>query len=91
MSTPTQFFSARDLSLCVLDRYAGQLPIEFSDFGLGAPNTVKVIVNGSTEPVRIPLGSIDAKAPNDKYGCVPCKGGVVHNFGDEMPYEHSPN
>lgn len=91
MSTPTQFFSVRDQSLCVLDRYAGELPIEFADFRSSAPNTVRVIVNGSEKPVRIALGSIDAKATNTEHGCVPCKDGLVHYFGDTTPYEHSPN
>jgi len=91
MSTPTQFFSLRNQSLCSLDSYAGELPIEFADFGLSAPNTVKVTVNGSEKPVRVSLGSIDANATNKKHGCVPCKGGLVHDFGDTTPYEHSPN
>ena len=91
MSTPTQFFSLPDQSLCSLDSYAGELPIEFADFGLSQPNTVEVIVNGSDKPVRVALGLIDAKAPNKIHGCVPCKGGVVHDFGDQTPYEHSPN
>ena len=91
MSTPTQFLSLRDQSLCSLDRYAGELPIEFADFGMSAPNTVKVTVNGSEKAVRVSLGSIDSNATNKKHGCVPCTGGVVHEFGDKMtPYEHSP-
>jgi hypothetical protein len=91
MSTPTQFFSSRDQSLCSLDSYGGELPIEFADFGLSAPNTVKVTVNGSERQVRVSLGSIDAKAPNKEHGCIPCKGGLIHEFGDKAQYEHSPN
>jgi len=91
MSTPTQFFSLRDQSPCSLDSYAGELPIEFADFGLSVPNSVKVTVNGSGKPVRVSLGSVDAKATNKEHGCVPCSGGLVHDFGDTTPYEHSPN
>ena len=90
MSTPTQFFSLRDQSLCSLDSYADKLPIEFAEFGLSAPNTVKVTVNGSEKPVLVALGSLEAKATNKEHGCVPCKDGIVHDFGDSTPYEHSP-
>jgi len=91
MTTPTLFFSVRDQSLCLLDSYAGELPVEFADFGMSAPNTVEVIVNGSGKLVRVSLGSVDAKAPNTEHGCAPCKDGLVHDFGDKTPYEHSPN
>jgi hypothetical protein len=91
MSTPTQFFSLRDQSVCLLDSYVGKLPIEFADFRSSAPNIVRVIVNGSEKPVRVRLSSVDAKATNKEHGCVPCKDGLVHDFGDKTPYEHSPN
>ena len=91
MSTPTQFFSLRDQSLCSLDSYTGELPIEFADFKLTAPNSVNVTVNGSEKPVRVSLGSVDAKPTNREHGCIPCKDGLVHDFVYKTPYEHSPN
>jgi hypothetical protein len=91
MNTPTQFFSLREQSLCSLDSYVGGYGIEFADFGLRSPNTVEVRVNAIDAPVRVSLSSLATKAPSSEHGCVPCKAGAVHIFGDRTPYQHSPN
>lgn len=88
---PTNFYDGNNHELCSLDAFLDPPGIATPDFLLGAPNLITTFIYGKQNPSSTRLDRIqEAGARDGQPRCVPCDKGVVHEFGDNTLYVHSP-